>query len=221
MTVSLAETVAEVRRQFRDVKWTEETLKAWVKDAVRDYSIYFPLVAEESGAATTGTYEYAFGALVNGVIECEYPTGDDPPSYPEQHSHTQPGFFGDGISYYDVVIYPGESEAELWLSDPATGSSYNVKYLTEHTWTASGSDFNTDLPDQHRHILIQYVIWQCWREILTQERETEEPGRLNFLSERTIREREQYAAMIQMAVEGKQAESQVVSWEMDQYDRIY
>ena len=68
MTISLDECVIEVRRNFRDVKWSDTTLKEWIKDAVRQYSIHFPLIDELSGAATTGTYEYDFDAVCLGVI---------------------------------------------------------------------------------------------------------------------------------------------------------
>ena len=222
MSISLDECVVEVRRNFRDVKWSDTTLKAWVKDAVRQYSIHFPLIAELSGAATTGTYEYDFDAVCLGIIEVEYPTGEDPPEYPLSMEHTRESFFGDGASYWDRVIYPGESQAELWLSDPETGESYNVKYYTEHAWTADGTDFTTEVIDHHRPIIIQYVTWCCWREMMTIEKDKGElESRYNVLAERVIRERQYYEELLDMAKVSRQAESRVITWSMDKYDQIY
>ena len=221
MTISLNETVSEVRRNFRDVKWSNETLKAWVKDGVRDYAKYFPQVAELEGDAITGTYEYLFGAAVMDVIECEYPTGEDPPSYPLMNNHMLTEFFERGESTFDVFPYPGEDEAELWLSAPATGSSYKVKYHTAHAWTASGSDFTTEIPDFHRPIIVQYVTWQCWREMATIQKEKGQEKEYSFLYQRMVREQDHYWSLLQMAMNSKPADSRVVKWEMDKYDSIY
>lgn len=221
MTISLDESVVEVRRYFRDVKWSNETLKAWVKDAVREYSNHFPLIKEVSGAATTGTYEYVFDYLVTGVIECEYPTGEDPPKFPEQRNHREPHFFDDGLSYYDLVAYPGENAAEIWLSDPVTGTNYNIKFQTEHEWTANGSDYEADIPDSSRHIIIQYAIWQCWREMLTIEKENTDKDRKDFLTKQVDKAAKSYMTMITSLKETMAAESEFVKWEMDKFDRIY
>ena len=221
MTISLNETVAEVRRNFRDVKWSNETLKAWVKDGVRDYAKYFPQVAEFAGDATTGTYQYDFDATVMDIIEVEYPTGDDPPTYPLTMNHLAPGFFDGGESVVDVVVYPGEDQAELWLSDPVTGSSFNVKYHTAHAWTADGTDFTTEIPDFHRPIIVQYVTWQCWREMATIQKEKGQEKEYSFLYQRMVKEQDHYWSLLQMAMNSRPSESRVVKWTMDKYDSIY
>jgi len=221
MGISLDETLAEVRRYFRDVKWRNDTIKEWIRDAVRDYSRHFPLVKELSGEATTGTYEYSFGGLVLGTIEVEYPTGEDPPAFPEQCNHREPHFFDDGISYYDVVAYPGEDDAEFWLSDPETGESYNVKYYTAHEWTAKESDYEADVPDVDRHVIVQYVVWQCWREMLTIEVETADSGRRAYLAEQAADAASSYNYYIEAIKRSRSAESNAVRWVMDKFDRIY
>ena len=221
MSISLNETVTEVRRMFRDVKWSDATLQSWVKDAVRDYSNHFPRLEELAGDATTGTYEYAFSDLCLGVIEVEYPTGETPPEFPPQRNHLMDSFF-DGGNYYDAVMYPGQDDSELWLSDPETGSSYNVKYFTDYAWTASGSDYVAEVPDQHRAILVQYVVWVCWREMATIEKEKSEiESRYNVFAERVLRERQYYDDIIQAFKAARPHESRIVTWVMDKYDRIY
>jgi hypothetical protein len=221
MSISLNESVDQVRRSFRDVKWQDATLQEWVKDAVRDYAIHFPLLEELSGAATTGTYEYSFGAICLGVVEVEYPTGEDPPEYPDLRNHTEPNFH-DGGDYYDVVRYPGQGDAELWLSQPETGESYNVKYYTEYAWTASGSDYTCEVPDLHRPAIVQYVTWCCWREMMTIEKEKGEiESRYNVLAERVLRERQYYDQMIEIYQAARPHESKVVTWAMDEFDPIY
>ena len=221
MTISLDATVIEVRRYFRDVKWSNEAVKAWVRDAVRDYSNYFPVVKDVTGAATTGTYEYDIAYLVLGLVEFQYPTGEDPPEFPEQRNHREPHFFGDGISYYDLITFAGKNAAELWLSDPETGSSYNLKIQTEHEWTASGTDYLADVPDSSRHVIVQYAIWQCWREMLTIERENTDKDRRAYLAEQAADAASSYSMYIDAIKANRPAESQFVKWEMDKYDRIY
>jgi hypothetical protein len=221
MTISLDEMVTEVRRYFRDVKWSNDTLKAWVRDAVRDYSQHFPQVKEAAVIAIAGTYEYDINDLVLAVIEVEYPSGEDPPEYPEQRNHREPHFFGDGVSYYDVVLYPGQGEAELWLSDPQAGETCSVKYYTGHDWTAEGSDYKTDIADEDRHVLVQYVIWQCWRETLTMERETADADRRAYLQEQAADAASSYSYYINQIKANRSAESEFVRWKMDKFDRIY
>jgi hypothetical protein len=221
MTISLDETVKEVKRYFRDVKWATSTIESWVYDAVRDYSHHFPLVKEVSGSATSGTYEYSLAYLVLGLIEFEYPTGEDPPEYPEQCNHRESHFFEDGISYYDLVSYAGKNAAEIWLSDPETGESYNIKFLTEHEWTANGSDYEADIPDSDRHIIVQYVIWQCWREMLTIESENADSDRRAYISEQIADAARSYSIYLSSLKRERTAESEFIKWEMDRFDNIY
>ncbi len=221
MSISLNDVVDQVRRSFRDVKWQDATLKEWVRDAVRDYAAHFPLVEELNASATTGTYEYSFGATCIGVLEVEYPTGDDPPTYPNHRDHKLCGFH-DGGNYYDVVVFPAQDDAELWLSDPTTGESYNVKYLTGYTWTADGSDYTCAVPDNHRVLIAQYVIWCCWREMMTIEKDKGDlESRYNVLAERVLREREYYDGLIRAFKAARPKESEIVTWSMDEFDPIY
>jgi hypothetical protein len=220
MSISLNETVAAVKKYFRDVKWSTSTIESWVYDAVRDYSHHFPVVMEVSGDATTGTYEYSIAYLVLGVIEFEYPTGEDPPEYPEQRNHRESHFFEDGLSYYDLVSYAGKNAAELWLSKPETGESYNIKILTEHQWVTNGSDY-VAIPDSDRHVIVQYVIWQCWREMLTIESENADPERRAYISEQIADAAQSYSMYLSSLKKERAAESEFIKWEMDKFDRIY
>jgi len=100
MTISLNITVDLVRKNFRDVKWSQDTLEEWVKQAVKEYSKHFPLVSSVTDSAVAGTYKYDFFAgahdeedlpVVLAVTKFEYPTGEDPPKYPKKKI-TYPGF---------------------------------------------------------------------------------------------------------------------------------
>lgn len=222
MTISLRETVEAVRRAFRDVKWRDERLEAWVQDGVRDYANHFPRMATWSGQAVSGTYQYAFEAVCLGVMAVEYPAGEDPPEYPWRHNHTREDFFGDGISYYDVVSSPGLASAVLWLSQPESGSNFQVRFLTDYTWTVDGDETTTQVPDLHRPAIVQYAAWCCWREMLTIEKEKGElESKYNVLAERAARERETYETMISVYRAARPRESRVMNWVMDRYDRIY
>lgn len=221
MTISLNETVDQVRSSLRDVKWSEGRLQAWVKDAVRDYANFFPRFATLSGVASSGTYTYAFGEVCLGVIACEYPVGEDPPAYPWRHNHLRSAFFNDGISYYDVVTLPGQAQAVLWLSQPESGSSFSVQYLTDFDWTVDGDDASAAVPDYHRPAIVQYTLWCCWREMLTIEKgEAEMESRYNVLAARVDRERALYESLLRSYQKARPAESRVVSWKMDPYDPI-
>ena len=232
MTISIDETVLEVRRQFRDVAWSNATLKAWIKDAVRDYSIHFPYKATLTDDAADDVYEYDFFEgthdeedlpVVFGVLEVEYPTGEDPPEYPTRVDHTDSHFFGDGESYYDIVLNPSLNNGEIWLSAPETGSSFQVKYLTEHSWTAvdTATDENTEVPGHHRPVIIQYVIWQCWRELMTVTREEDDILKFEHIERQVTNASSRYAQMIEQIKGTRPSESKVIPWSMDKYDRIY
>lgn len=232
MTLSLDETVLAVRRHFRDFAWSNHTIKEWIKDAVRDYSIHFPIIATIEDDAEDDVYEYDFFAgahdeedlpVIFGVIEFEYPAGEDPPEYPKRGSHTQSSFFGDGVSYYDVVLNPAMNNVEIWLSQPETGQKFQAKYLAEHTWTSvdSGGDQNCEVPSHHRPIIVQYVILQCWLERLTMSLEEVDLKHFNVLEKRVAFESLRYETMLEQAKRTRPSESKTIPWAMDAYDRIY
>ncbi len=232
MTISLDETVFAVRRQFRDVAWSNNTIKEWIKDAVRDYSIHFPIPAALTDDANDDVYEYDFFAgshqeealpVILGVVEFEYPAGEVPPEYPKRMSHTNRRFFAEGQSYYDIVLNPAMTNGEIWLSQPETGQAFQVRYLTEHSWTSveSGTDETTAVPAHHRHIIVQYVVCTAWREKLTMIQEAQDDVLFDRLEKRVLVESMKYNEMIEQAKAARPSESKLVSWEMDKYDRIY
>jgi hypothetical protein len=232
MTISLNDTVNAVRRNFRDVKWSDETLAGWVKEAVRDYDLIFPTAKTLTEDTEDEVYRYDFFAgahdeeqlpSVFGVISFEYPSGEDPPKFINRHHHTDRNFFAGGGPYYDIVFYPDGVNGEIWLSSPESGKTFEVKYFSGHGWTSieNGDDESCEVNATHRNIIVQYVVWQCWRETLTLERETDLEDRRTFLEKRVVHERDYYTLLLGIAKGAFNQESQVISWEMDKYDRIY
>jgi hypothetical protein len=232
MTISLNDTVNAIRRNFRDIKWSDETLKAWVKEAVRDYDLVFPTAQTLKEDAEDEVYCYDFFAGVHaeeqlpsvfGVISFEYPSGEDPPKFIRRLNHTDRNFFAGGGPYYDIVLNPDGVNGEIWLSSPATGKAFEVKYFTDHGWTSleSGDDESCEVNSAHRNIIVQHVVWRCWRETLTLEQETASEDRRTFLEKRVVHEQGYYVLLLGIAKGAFNQESQVISWEMDKYDRIY
>ena len=236
MTISLNKTVDLVRKSFRDVKWSTDTLEEWVKQAVKEYSKHFPIVSSITDAAVSGTYEYDFFAgthdeedlpVILAVTGFEYPTGEDPPEYPKRKSHTQPGFFDGNDDYYDVVIYPSHNNGEIWLSDPKTGSGFQIWFQTEHSWTSvdSGADENTEVPGHHQPIIVQYVTWLCWRETVSEAQlnlsDEEYASKIRAVIQRADQEFLTYTDMVKAAELSVSPESETIVWAMDKYDRIY
>lgn len=237
MTISLNDTVTEIRRHFRDVSWSDATLKEWVKLAVKEYSQHFPLVDTVTDTTVEGTYKYDFFAgahdeedfpVILDVVKCEFPTGEDPPEYPYRRSHQQPGFFDGDNDYYDVVIYPDRNNGEIWISDP-DGNDFEVTYYTEHAWTSvdSGTDEKAEVASHHLPIIVQYVIWLCWREKVTQvelsyhQNENQEIKLFAETIKRAEAEYRRYVEMLRAAINAVAPETEFVRWEMDKYDRIY
>jgi len=236
MTISLNITVDLVRKNFRDVKWSQDTLEEWVKQAVKEYSKHFPLVSSVTDSAVAGTYKYDFFAgahdeedlpVVLAVTKFEYPTGEDPPKYPKRKSHTQDFFFDGDDDFYDVVIFPNRTNGEVWLSDPETGSSFQIWFHTEHAWTSvdSDTDENTEVAGNHQPIIIQYVTWLCWREMISEAQmnldKDEYTSKIRAIVERADYEYIRYTDMIHDAEKAVSPESETIVWAMDKYDRIY
>ena len=232
MTISLNETVEAFRREFRDISWSNNTIKEWIKDAVRVYSIDFPIMAELEDDAEDDVYEYDFFEgthdeedlpVIFGVVEFEYPVGEDPPEYPRRRSHTDASFFSAGDSYYDIVLNPAMNNAEIWLSKPETGETFAVKYLTEHSWTSvdSDTDENSEVPGHHRPIIVQYVVCKAWGERITQLNEEDDIKLWDKIEKQISSADSKLQKMLQAAIANRLSESQTVRWTMDKYDRIY
>jgi hypothetical protein len=221
-----------IRRNFRDIQWSDETLKAWVKEAVREYDLYFPSVEILTDNAEDGIYCYDFFAGIHveeqlpavfGVISFEYPSGEHPPKFIRPRSHAAPNFFDGAGPYYDIVLNPGGANGEIWLSSPETGNAFEVKYFSDRDWTSieNGDDESCEVNSAHRNLIVQYVVWQCWRETLTQEQRRAGVERQTYLEKIVENERDYYHLLLAVAKGAFNRDSQVISWEMDEYDRIY
>jgi len=149
------------------------------------------------------------------------------PNIQKRKSHTQDFFFDGDDDFYDVVIFPNRTNGEVWLSDPETGSSFQIWFHTEHAWTSvdSDTDENTEVAGNHQPIIIQYVTWLCWREMISEAQmnldKDEYTSKIRAIVERADYEYIRYTDMIHDAEKAVSPESETIVWAMDKYDRIY
>jgi hypothetical protein len=136
-------------------------VEQWARDAIRDYSMHFPLRKIQTLATSLNDNTYDLAADFIDVVSVEYPTGEDPRKYLKRRPVSHPDFWSaDG--FYDIV--PNEDATntnELWIStDPAAAEGIDVYYDAQHS-AAIALGTAITVPDRHVHILRQYVIWQA------------------------------------------------------------
>lgn len=202
-----------------ETAWPDGTLNAWLNDALRDYSNFFPRFVEATINCTAATRFYALTSYtgIKAVVGVEYPAGRTPPRYLAERP--EPGSFVGNPVYAlrgdpPVMLVIGES--------PATGETIGLDYHALHTIPTADSDVLT-APDQHLEALKLFCIWMAIREL--EMNEAQDPDKstllLNMLGMNAFRAERSYRAKIQEYMEMAGGGRYSGPWIMDRYDRVY
>lgn len=163
MTLTLATFRDTLRWNLKDATiWRDSMLNGWTKDAIRDYSNYFPLETSLKIDCTAATREYSLSTAgeVLGIVSVEYPDGETPPRFLQRLAEPHPNFW-DG-AYYD--IRQGSTQYLVIGESPAATEDIILRYLTLHTIPTSDSSTLT-IPDEHFEAIRLYVYWQALKHI--------------------------------------------------------
>jgi hypothetical protein len=208
--------------------WPQGTVEIWVLEAIRDYSVHFHRVLDETINASDDTHEYNLSRDVIDVVQVEYPSGEDPPAYLTRLPRTDPRFWATE-GFYDIELRfqtGSGNESTIWISEAGTtGEQIAYTYLAAY-YDGSESpieDVVVEVPDPHIPILIAFVEWKAASERLFDE--LQDPDRTIHLIDgmrKTVEtKRQHYDEMIAAALADQVRSGWVSRWHMDSRDRIY
>jgi hypothetical protein len=206
--------------------WPQATVEAWVLDAIRDYSQYFPRVRTSTTTITTpGSTPHVFDLPGDflAVVLVEFPDGEDPPEYLQLRSRTRDGFW-DYTGFYDIEpSHDAATAGKLYLSEsPTAGEAYTLTWLAPHDTDLDPGDTIT-VPEDHESLLLLYVLWQATRErMATQE---QDPDTTIHILQQMVKAAEQAEADYRRALERAAAHRApggwTGPWRADVHDPIY
>jgi len=176
-------------------RWDIPTVNAWIRDAVRDYSSYFPQFIDTASLedgnleCEQDVREYSLAAFtgIRSVMEVEYPEGEDPPEFLTRRDLDDPrGFYGLGV--YDVR---GHLAPDTLVIGPAPddGEEIRLIYLANHANPETDADVLT-VPEHHLEALTLFVQLRAIQAALirlTTSPDFGERGETSMLSEARVR----------------------------------
>lgn len=203
--------------------WSDETLADWVEEGLRDYAAHFQATGTYTEDCEAGVHEYELPSTVLGIIQVEYPLGEDPPEYLSRLSRRDPRFWS-ADTYYDVEPSHRQGEGPtLFLSaDTAATEDFKVTYSGQYyDYAATVESTTVEVPDNHIPIIVMYVQWKAAVERLFNEMRV--PGGQHdavVYSQTAQNARTEYERAIKTAL-ATRAETRTAQWTMDHHDRIY
>jgi hypothetical protein len=204
--------------------WTQALIEEWVVEGLRDYSQHFPLTQTTTFTTTAGQREYTLPSDFVGVVSVEYPQGESPPSYLVQLSRLDPRFWvQDG--WYDVLAFnDATTDSKLIVSnEPETGESIALVYHATHNFAVAAGGA-VQVPAHHEHLLVDFVIWRVWLELLGAEQQAPTSNSsllMAQLATNADRAKRQYVESLARAIYAAGGDSRAVRWRLDRFDRIY
>lgn len=224
---SLADLSTRVLQAIDDAgeaTWTAAMIKNWIKDAIRDYSQYFPRRLQGTITTAAGDHQYDLPDGCTELLLVEYPTGEDPPEYLHYRSRSHPDFWR-STGYYDYHRnLDGTNVDEIILSDsPAADETITVTYLATHTIPSLDADVLT-IPAYHEPLIILYAIMSAWQHRLGKEQQAPTSNSSLLLTQfaaNADRARRNYVQALQRARIAAAGRSATAAWKMDKHDRIY
>jgi hypothetical protein len=212
--------------------WETAVVTEWVRDAIRDYSQHFKrtvtVAFELSGQ--TGQHTFDLPADFISMIQVEYPTGEDPPTYLLRLNRRNPRFWT-AAGFYDVEITNDaattdsvpDNPATFWISDEVVdGETMTWTYTANHDPTVT-TTYHITVPAEHEPLLIAYVVWQALLERLAKEAQSPETSIGLFDQYATAAElaEAEYRRALAAAQGEKSASGWTGPWQMDVHDPIY
>jgi len=156
--------LADIRADLKDTastpRWSDSSLFVWAKDAIRDYSIHFPVQKSVVLTESDGKYELPSDFEHDVYVTCP----DD--AYLERRD-TRPG-----VEYLEVfrpTLYTIR-EGFLYLNgSPSTGENVTLFYEAKHPVPASETDttFELTIPEGDEELIRLYVKAKATEQIRT------------------------------------------------------
>lgn len=195
--------------------WSEATLRGWLNDAIRDYSIHFRRQRTTTITTAANDREYDLPSDFVAVLSVEYPAGEAVPVYLQKRPFTSADFW-DNSGYFDIVGRGDDQNAsEVWISEkPAADQSIVVEYEAWHDWNLSASSYVT-VPAVHHHILIAYGTWQASLNLQMAEQQSPTSNSSLLMSQFAQNSnmlRRQYLEALARAGKAQSGQGGVVDW---------
>jgi hypothetical protein len=160
--------------------WPDATLDAWIRDAIRFYSLEFPRTWRKTQAMTTGTQAYAFpgGHGFMHVITVEYPSGETPQQFLAQVDEESEAFASGGDYYALRGVADSISDQKddtaagyiLFAPTVTTTESAIITYAGAHPLpTTADDDAQITVPVHHWEALYAFVDFRAHWELETDE----------------------------------------------------
>ena len=204
--------------------WPQATIESWVCEAIRDYSQYFPRTRTVSQLVTSSpdhTWDLQPDFL--GIIQVEYPTGENPPEYLTLRSRRHDNFW-DEEGYYDIEPSgDAVTQGVLYLSEiPTAGEYIGVTYLAPHDPDLGSSDKIT-VPVEHEFLLELHVLWTAFKERAATH--LQDPDTTTMVLQKMVnaemQAHEEYRRAIRNAEQHRSKGGWTGPWKTDIYDPIY
>ena len=204
--------------------WSQDVIEEWCIEAIRDYSKHLPRTITDTIATSAAVQKYDLPSDFRLMESVEYPTGEDPPEYLVRRAYTDRDFWvQDG--FYDVLRHRSVGDAdELWISSsPAAAETITIIYQGDHDFALSSATTIT-VPERHENILVEYVIWRAWVELLGAEQQSPTSNSSLLMSQfasNADRAKRSYVEALARALRSEEGDSARVQWRFDKFDRIY
>ena len=204
--------------------WAAADIEQWCRDAIADYSAYFPRVVTDSISTTADVRVYDLAGDFVEPVSVEYPGGDG--VYLKRRPYIDPDFWSlDG--YYDVVSREDDTDVnELYISTkPGTSETIVVLYQAAHDQSIATSGTLT-VPGKHHYLLRAYVRWKATEQRAAAEEADPTSSSSLLMSQLQTNARRWKGAYLNglaKAIQAGQGRSQVIRWggQGEVLDQIY
>jgi hypothetical protein len=200
--------------------FTDDLVQGWIEEAIQEYSQHFGKVVEITvSSIAAGTYKYAVTDPISGIVQVEYPLSQNPPQYLTRRVYASDDFWLHADSY-DFIPTKGSAAGNLYLSDPSQGTS--AKITANQVFDEDAATM--EVPLEHEPLLMARVRWSARQFMADGEmlNPTSSSSLLMAQMEQNAKSaRANYFKFLYTALLAESGKSEVIRWEMDQFDRIY
>lgn len=204
--------------------FTDAELLSFLNESIREYSQHLPRISTASLATISNTRSYSLPYDLINVLAVEYPTDEEPPSFLTRLGRKRRDFLTSTFSYDFLPRLDLTNAPTLLLSfDPDAAETITVTYQHPHDHELTADSYIT-VPTEHHHVLIQYVLFACSRQLQANEEAAPTSSSSLLMSQyasNTRRYELAYLNALNRILFQRRGQSDTTAWQMDRWDRIY
>ncbi len=221
----LADIIQTALSDTAETTYTQIQIESWVIEAIKDYSLHFPLTAVSTIPTIADQTTYTLPTGHQTTLQVEYPTGDDPPTYLHRLNINHTAFWLSPTHYHIIKHNDAQTADQLVISPKpvSEASTLTITHQADHPHDLQPTDPVTITP-HHHNLITAFVVWKAAQHLQMKEQQAPTSNSsllMSQLASNAARLHAEYNTALGRAIYNQPMTNTPLQWQPTDHGRIY